>query len=83
MKVKELKKILEIMNDDAVITTQNLEDFVHLSTLDNGDVILSTEKPIGYCSRTGARVFPTKTEGYTAFCPELDEDLYNIEIIEK
>jgi hypothetical protein len=42
-------------------------------------VILSTEKPIGTCNRTGSYVYPSVVEGYSAFCPELDEDLFNME----
>ena len=36
-------------------------------------------KRIGICNRTGTFVFPTTTFGYSAYCPELDEDLYDFE----
>jgi hypothetical protein len=42
-------------------------------------VILSTTKPIGYCNRSGEYVYPSVVEGYSAYSPELDEDLYDIE----
>lgn len=34
---------------------------------------------IGICNRTGTYVLPTKVKGYSAYCPELDEDLYDFE----
>jgi hypothetical protein len=36
-------------------------------------------KEIGICNRTETFVFPTTTFGYSAYCPELDEDLYDFE----
>ena len=42
-------------------------------------VILSTTKPIGYCNRSGEYVYPSVVEGYSAYSPELDEDLYDME----
>lgn len=41
--------------------------------------ILEVVEPIGTCNRTGEYVYPSIVEGYTAYCPELDEDLYDIE----
>ncbi len=35
--------------------------------------------PIGKCNRTGEEVYITQTKGYSAFNPQLDEDLYAIE----
>jgi hypothetical protein len=34
---------------------------------------------IGICNRTGTQVVPTITKGYSAYCSELDEDLYDFE----
>ena len=42
-------------------------------------VILSTQKPIGICNRSGGYVYPTSTEGYAGYSQELDEDLYEFE----
>ena len=36
-------------------------------------------KPIGICNRTNTYVYETEVEGYSAYCPELDEDLYLFE----
>ena len=36
-------------------------------------------KEIGICNRTETFVFHTTTFGYSAYCPELDEDLYDFE----
>ena len=69
---KRLRKMLEAAPDDArVITEQGLE-IVHVVVKD--DVIISANKPIGKCNRTGEDVYPSVI-GYDAFCPELDEDL--------
>lgn len=40
---------------------------------------LNNTKPIGRCNRTGEYVYPTVVAGYSAYCPELDEDLYDFE----
>lgn len=78
--VKYLKEVLaKGWRDDAIITTQQGEDIVHISTTIDGDLILSTEKPIGTCNRTGANVYPSRIKGYSAYCPELDEDLFKHE----
>lgn len=45
------------------------------------DGALFNLKPIviGKCNRTNTDVYPSEVEGYDGYCPELDEDLYNIE----
>jgi hypothetical protein len=74
-------KLIELLKDyplDMDITNELNEDFIHIvNTKDS--VILSTKKPIGNCNRTGSYVYPTTTKGYSAYCPELDEDLYKME----
>ena len=42
-------------------------------------LIISNKLPIGTCNRTGGNVYPSVIDGYSAFSPELDEDLYDIE----
>ncbi len=37
------------------------------------------QEPIGICNRTKEYVYPSFVEGYSAYCPELDEDLYDME----
>jgi hypothetical protein len=59
------------------ITNEQNQDFIHIINTKHGEVILSTTKPIGYCNRTDSYVYPSVVEGYTAYCPELDEDLYD------
>lgn len=74
-------KLIELLSkypSDFVITNEQNEDFVHIvNGADN--VILSTQKPIGICNRTGSYVYPTQVKGYAGYCPELDEDLYKME----
>ena len=41
--------------------------------------IYDEKDAIGRCARTNTLVYPSEVEGYTAYCPELDEDLYTIE----
>jgi len=75
--VQELRDALKNMNPDARVKTQTNEEFVHI--IGSDEIILSTEKPIGVCNRTGGYVYPTRSEGYSAFCPDLDEDLLDFE----
>jgi hypothetical protein len=77
--VKELIALLETYNQDGFISDEQNQPFVHIRSTTNGDTILSTVKPIGECNRTGMKVYPSKVKGYTAFSPELDEDLFQIE----
>ncbi len=75
--VKKLKEFLRILGDDIIITSEQNEDFVHM--IAGNPTILSTKQPIGYCNRTDEYVYPSVVEGYSAFSPELDEDLYAME----
>ena len=75
--VKKLKEILNGMRDDAIIVNEQNEDFIHILAEDT--LRLSTTKPIGNCNRSGEYVYPSVVEGYSAFSPELDEDLYDME----
>lgn len=81
--VKHLKELIASgRNPEAIITDQQGRDITHMRfDIEQGDLILSTEAPIGECNRTGAQVYPSEVEGYTAYCPELDEDLYDFEFI--
>ncbi len=76
-------KIIELLSDypkDVIIINEQGQDFIHIVNIKNR-VILSAEKPIGYCNRTGEYVYPSKVDGYSAYSPELDEDLYDMEWI--
>ena len=76
--VGKLIELLSAYPKDFKITNEQNEDFIHI--VNGGDsVILSTKKPIGYCNRSGEYVYPSVVEGYSAFSPELDEDLYKME----
>ena len=68
-------------NEDAIVTNMQLQDFVHLTHDNDGNIMLCTSKPIGFCNRTGEYVYPSVVKGYSAYCPELDEDLYDMEWI--
>jgi hypothetical protein len=78
LNVGELIEKLSVYPKDMVITNEQNQDFVHIVNGAN-NVILSTTSPIGYCNRTGEYVYPSVVEGYSAFCPSLDEDLYDME----
>lgn len=60
------------------ITTEQNTEFVHITEI-NDRVILSTHFPVGTCNRTGTPVYPTPVLTYSAFSPELDEDLTDLE----
>ena len=80
--VGKLIELLSVYNKDSKITNQQLQDFIHITNLKDGSVILSTEKPIGICKRTGGNVYKTEVkEEYIGYSPELDEDLYGFEIL--
>lgn len=74
----ELIQLLAIYPDHFVVTNEQNEPFVHMINGDN-NIIISTKKPIGYCHRSGGYVYPSVVDGYSAFSPELDEDLTDLE----
>ena len=78
-KVKELIEMLKQYNQEGYITNEQNQDFIHIRSTKSGDTILSVVAPIGECNRTGMKVYPSVVEGYSAFSPELDEDLYKFE----
>jgi hypothetical protein len=76
--IGNLIEMLSMYPKDAVVQTEQNEQFIHIVNI--GDtVLLSTTKPIGFCNRSGEYVYPTQVEGYKAFSPMLDEDLYSFE----
>ena len=76
--IKDLIELLNKYPQNFVITDEQNRPFVHII---NGEdnVILSTQKPIGICNRSGGYVYPSIVEGYVGFSPDLDEDLYEFE----
>jgi hypothetical protein len=77
--VGKLIELLSAYPKDMVITNEQNQPFIHIINRNKENVILSTTKPIGYCNRSGEYVYPSVVEGYSAYSPELDEDLYDIE----
>jgi len=78
--VKELKRFLELYSsDDMIITNERGDDFKHLMLLSSSSVIISTNKPIAYCNRTGGYIYPTESKGYYGYSIELDEDVFEFE----
>ena len=76
-----VKKLIELLSNypqDFPITDEQNRPFIHIIN-GSDNVILSTQKPIGICDRSGGYVYPSYVEGYVGFSPELDEDLYEIE----
>ena len=78
-KVKDLIEMLKQYNQEGYIINEQNQDFIHIRSTNNGDIILSVVAPIGECNRTGMKVYPSVVEGYSAFSPELDEDLFKFE----
>ena len=84
--VKELKRFLNNCPDDMVVQTEQNDEIVHMVNMNDNTLILSKNKPIGYCKRSGYYVYPTDNQGceecgnsYVAFSPALDEDLFSFE----
>ena len=77
--VGKLIELLSTYPKDMPITNEQNQEFIHIVNTKDDSVILSTYKPIGYCNRTGEYVYPSQVEGYSAFSPSLDEDLYDFE----
>lgn len=80
-----VKKLIELLepyakNENVLITNHENADFVHIINKNNGDVILSTKKPIAYCNRSSGYVYPTEVEDYLGVSPELDENVYLCEV---
>ena len=78
---KDLKEFVNRkgFKDDAIVTDMQLQDFVHITHDTDGNIRFCTSRPIGRCNRTDEYVYPSEVDGYSAYCPELDEDLYDIE----
>ena len=77
--IGQLIELLSKYPKDMPITNEQNQEFIHIVNTKDDNVILSTYKPIGYCNRTGEYVYPSQVEGYSAFSPALDEDLYDLE----
>ena len=79
--VKDLREIVNRkgLKDDAVVTDEQLRDFEHITHDSVGNIRLCINRPIGRCNRTDEYVYPSIVDGYDAYCPELDEDLYEHE----
>lgn len=78
LSVSQLIVMLKKYPPNMGVTTEQNQQFVHIVN-DEDRVILSTTKPIGTCNRTGTNVYPSIISGYSAFNPELDEDLITME----
>jgi len=76
--VGKLINVLKVYPKYLGITTEQNQDLIHIVN-DDERVIISSNKPIGTCNRTDTYVYPSVIDGYTAFCPELDEDLSDCE----
>lgn len=80
--VKELIELLKNYNQNEPITNQYGEDFIHIRSTRDGSTILSTQKPIGYCSKCGEKVYPSdiRKKYYKGYCLDCDENLFVFEI---
>jgi len=78
LKVSKLIELLSAYNGDMNVIDFEGQEFVHISHFDNEDdgcLILSTEKPIGYCNRSGGYAFPTLVEDYLGVVPQIEENV--------
>lgn len=82
MKVKELKRFLSKIKDDAEVIDHTGEPIVHV--LCDGRFLLSSVKPIGFCKKCGLRVYPEidseLNKEYSGYCPNCYVNLYKFEI---
>ncbi len=76
--VGKLIELLSSYNKDSVIMNEQGLSFIHIVN-SKERIILSTQKPIAYCGRSGGYVYPTTTEGYFGYSIDLDEDVYSFE----
>ncbi len=77
-KVSKLIELLSAYNGEMEVIDFEGQNFVHISHHDNdngGRLILSTERPIGYCNRSGEYVFPTLVEDYLGVVPAIEENV--------
>lgn len=78
LNVKEIIKMLLSYPDDMVVTDEQNQNLKFIGNV--GDtLIVSTANPIGVCNRSDKEVFPSVIDGYSAYSPELDEDLFDME----
>jgi len=75
--VKQLKELLVSAPDNRIVTNEYDQDFIHI--ISDGNILLSTQKPIAICNRTGGDVYPTTTEEYFGYSKDLNEDVYEFE----
>jgi hypothetical protein len=76
--IGKLIELLSYYNKDSIITNEQGLPFTHIVN-SKDSIVLSTQKPIAYCARSGGYVYPTTTEGYFGYSIDLDEDVYEIE----
>ena len=79
-----IKNLRDIINskgwkEGAIVTNEQLQNFEHITHDKQGNIRLCISRPIGRCNRTDEYVYPSIVKGYAAFCPELNEDLYEHE----
>jgi hypothetical protein len=77
-KVSKLIELLSAYNGEMNVIDFEGQDFVHISYFGDkkdGSLILSTERPIGYCNRSGEYVFPTLVEDYIGVVPAINENV--------
>lgn len=79
--IKKLIELLSMYPQDWEVVDEQNRPFIHIinAGVETDNLRLSTVLPIGLCNRTDSYVYPSIVEGYVAFCPELDEDLYESE----
>jgi len=72
--VKQLKEYLKSAPDDGIVTNEYNQDFIHI--ISNGNLVLSTQKPIAICNRSGGYIYPSDVTEYFGYSIDLDENVY-------
>lgn len=80
--VKDFIEFLKYCNPNSKIILDNGEDIKHYINTENGDIVLSDKVPDKLCCKCGNPVYPNRISNsdYSYYCPNCDEDLYNIEV---
>ena len=78
--VKQLIEFLGQYPENYEAVLSNGESIVHISTTENETVILSSAKPIGYCTKCGGYVYlESAVTEYEGYCPSCNENMYSFE----
>jgi Zn finger protein HypA/HybF involved in hydrogenase expression len=79
---KQLIDFIKNSSDEAIVTIFGQGEIIYI--IQDSNILLSSQKPIGYCNKCGEYVYEETTQGleqYKGYCPNCNENLYKSEII--